>query len=182
MKSKTYSSEGIILSRKNYKEADRIICVFSEKYGKVNLLAKGVRKIKSRKRGHIEVFSKIKFIATKTNTFDIITEAEIISDYSIIRTSLNKMSLAYYFSEVVEKITRDFEPIPAVFSMLSRYFKELEANNNLKSLRISFLKELLLELGFWSEADGIKNIDMVIDDVLERKLNSLRVGKKILSG
>jgi hypothetical protein len=72
--------------------------------------------------------------------------------------------------------------MPAVFSMLSRYFKELEVNHNLKSLRISFLKELLLELGFWSEADGIKNIDMVIDDVLERKLSSLRVGKKILSG
>jgi len=63
VKQKTYSSEGIILSRKNYGEADRILTVFSKNYGKVTLLAKGIRKLISKKRGHLEIFSEVKFSA-----------------------------------------------------------------------------------------------------------------------
>ena len=42
-------------------EADRILIIFSKKYGKITLLAKGIRKLGSRKRGHLEIFSKVKF-------------------------------------------------------------------------------------------------------------------------
>lgn len=181
MKSRTYSSEGIILSRRNYKEADRIISLFSKKYGKVVLVAKGVRKLQSRKRGHIEIFSNIKFIASKTNSIDIITEAELINDYGLIRKNLNKATLAYYFCEVIEKITREAEPIEKIYLILDLYLKKVETNNNLKQLRLNFIKDVLEELGFWSENENILNADVILDEVLERKINSLRVGKKVLS-
>ena len=76
MKQRSYSSDGIILSRKNYGEADRILIVLSKNFGKLSLLAKGIRKIKSKKRGHLEIFSKIKFSAVKGHGFDLMTEAD----------------------------------------------------------------------------------------------------------
>jgi DNA repair protein RecO (recombination protein O) len=50
---KIYIAEGIILKRRNLGETDRILTVFSRQYGKIKILAKGVRKINSRRSGHI---------------------------------------------------------------------------------------------------------------------------------
>src|SRR3989344_8334314 len=97
MRFRTYSSDCIVLSRRNYGEADRILTVYSRHYGKLKLLAKGVRKPKSKKRGHIEVFSRLRFSASKGKGIDIITEAELIEPYDFLRRDLRKTSLAYYF-------------------------------------------------------------------------------------
>jgi DNA repair protein RecO (recombination protein O) len=179
MKPKTYSSEAVVLLRKNYKEADRIISVFSKKFGKITLLAKGVRKLKSKKRGHIEVFSNIKFIASKTKTFDIVTETETINDFSQIRSNLNKVTLAYFFCEVVEKITREDEALPKIYDLLVKYLTMLEIETDLKSLRFKFVEEILKDLGYL-DSNTFNNLDALLEEVLERKVNSVRVGKKVL--
>jgi len=180
VKLRTYASEGIVLSRKNYSEADRILIVLSKNYGKLSLLAKGIRKIKSKKRGHLEIFSKIKFSAVKGKGFDIMTEAETIDDFAGVRINLNKISLAYYFSEVVNKITHEDGHSSTVYSLLSTALEQLEQETELKKLRLKFIYDLLTNMGYWPIAKKLVDADIVLDDVLERKINSIRVGKKVL--
>ncbi len=180
MKHHSYSSEGIVLSRKNYGEADRILSVFSKDFGKLSLLAKGIRKIKSKKRGHLEIFSKIKFSAINGKGMDIMTEAQTIDDYSGVRINLNKISLAYYFCEVVNKITQEDGRASTVYSLLSTALVQLEKEIELKILRINFIYDLLINMGYWPEGKKLIDADIVLDDVVERKINSVRVGKQIL--
>ena len=180
MKLRTYSSEAIILARKNYSEADRILIVFSKNFGKLSLLAKGIRKLKSKKRGHLEIFSHIKFSATKTNAIDILTEVETINTFSKVRANLNKISLAYYFCEVVTKTTREDEIKNEVFNLLINFLKRLENETSLKKLRHEFLFKLLEELGYWPENKKLIDADAVLEEVTERQINSFRVGKKVL--
>ncbi len=180
MRQRSYSSKGIILSRKNYGEADRILVVISEDFGKVSLLAKGIRKIKSKKRGHLEIFSEVKFSAVKGQGFDIMTEAETINDFAGVRINLNKISLAYYFCEVVNKITHEDGHMSTVYSLLSTVLEQLESETELKKLRLKFIYDLLTDMGYWPEDKKLIDADIVLDDVLERKINSVRVGKKVL--
>lgn len=180
MKIRSYSSEGIVLSRKNYGEADRILTVFSKHYGKISLMAKGIRKLKSKKRGHLEIFSQIKFSAVKGNGMDIMTEAQTIDDFSGVRVNLNKISLAYYFCEVVNKITREDENINLIYKLLSKSLADLQVSSELKKLRLEFIYNLLTEMGYWAEGKKLIDADIVLDDVLEKKINSIRVGKKML--
>jgi DNA repair protein RecO (recombination protein O) len=84
MNPRSYTSEGIVLARKNYGEADRIISVFSKDKGRIAFIAKGTRRPKSRKRGHIEIFNRVKFQAVTGRGLDIITEAEVIDDFKDI--------------------------------------------------------------------------------------------------
>ncbi|WKZ25947.1 MAG: DNA repair protein RecO [bacterium] len=179
MKLKTYTSEGVILSRKNYSEGDRILVVLSKHYGKVSLLAKGVRKIKSRKRGHIEIFSKLKFSAVHGKGMDIVVEAETIDDFKEVRVNLNKISLAYYFCEVVNKITQEDGRPSSVYDLLSFKLEQLKTETRLKKLRIQFIYDLLTKMGYWPENKKIIDADLVLQNVLERNINSVRVGKKI---
>lgn len=176
---RSYSSKGFILSRKNYSEADRILTIYSQKYGKITLLAKGVRKLKSKKRGHLEIFSQISFSATTTKGFDILTEATTINDYKSIRKSLKKVSLAYYFCEVVGKITKE-ESNAEVYSILNIVYRKLQNTKELKKLKLEFIYKLLVALGYLPRNKKLIDSDYVLEVVLERQINSIRVGKKVL--
>lgn len=168
------------MSRKNYSEADRVLILFSKHFGKLSLLAKGVRKLKSKKRGHIEIFSKLKFSAVKGKGMDIVTEVETLDDYSAVRSNLNKITLAYYFCEVVNKITQVDGGPSAVYGLLTTALEQLEQKTELKKLRLKFIYELLIEMGYWPESKKMVDADMVLSDVLERNINSFRVGKIML--
>ncbi len=181
MRLRSYSSEAIVLARRNYSEADRIIVVYSKGYGKLSLIAKSVRKIKSRKRGSIEVFSHIRFSAAKTKSLDILTEAEIISSFPQIRKNLKKVSVAYYFTEVVGRLTHEGKRNEKLFSLLLKYIHSLRKETALKKLRENYVKDVVILLGYWPKGKPIKNPDLLLEEITERSINAVRVGKKLLS-
>jgi DNA repair protein RecO (recombination protein O) len=181
MRLHSYSDEAVVLARRNFGEADRILSVFSEHYGKVSFIAKGVRRLKSRKRGHIEVFSYVKFSAASGKGIDIITEVETIDDFTEIRKSLKKVALVYYFLEVISKITHEGEHNPDLFNLLLANLERLKNENKLRKLRLDFVINILTMLGYWPRGKVLVNPDMVLEEVIERQLSSVRVGKKITS-
>ena len=180
MNYKTYSTDGFVLARRNFSEGDRILVLFTKDFGKISVIAKGVRKVTSRKRGGIEIFNKIRFSAVKGKSLDILTEVKVIDSYDEVRSSLRKISVAYYFCEVVGRVTRDDEKHEEVFNILQSYFEKLEGSRNLKELRLRFVNQLLIILGFWPEGKEMKDPDKILESVIERKINSSRIGKKML--
>ena len=181
MHPRSYSSEGIVLARRNYGEADRILVVYSKAFGKISLMAKGVRYPKSRKRGAIEVFSYIKYAAARGKNLDLITEAEIIDSFNLIRKDLKRTSLSYFFMEAIGRTSHENEPNHEVFELLLNYLNVLKDGSRLKKLRLNFILDLLTVLGFWPKGKIMDNPDSVLENVIERKMASLRVGKKLLS-
>lgn len=181
MPSKTYKAQGIVLARKDYSEADRILILYTKEFGKISLVAKGVRKPKSRKRGHLEVFSHIKFSAAKTKSLPIITEAETLNNFSPIRKNLKKISVAYFLLETIGRLTRDEEKNPQLFNLLLTTLKKLQSSNQTRILREDFIKQSLVILGFWPKSRPLYHPDEVLESITEKKINSARVAKKILS-
>jgi len=179
MNHKSFKSEAVILSSKSFGEADKIHVLYTKRYGKVSVISKGVRKLSSRKRGSMEVFNLIHFQAVETSGMPILTEVEVVEDYEEIRKSLRKISVAYFFSDVVNKITRDQESNEELFYLLNKYLKRLEHATKLKDLRNIFTQNMLSLMGFWPMSKPIDNPDKLLEEVLERKLGSVRVGKKI---
>jgi len=179
MNPRSYTSEGIVLARKNYGEADRIISVFSKDKGRIAFIAKGTRRPKSRKRGHIEIFNRVKFQAVTGRGLDIITEAEVIDDFKDIRKSLKKISLAYYFMEVIGRITHEGEGNTGVYDLLLESLEKLKSAKLLKKLRLEFLNSLLILLGYWPQGKSLPDPDQKLEEVIERQIYSARVGKRL---
>ncbi len=181
MESRSYKTKGIILARKDYSESDRILSVYTKDFGRVSLLAKGVRMPKSRKRGHIEVFSLVDFQAVRGKGIDIMTEVEIIDNFAKIRKNLKKVALAYYFMEVIGKITSENEHNTKIFESVLHNLEALKYNSSLKEQRLNFIHRILVDLGFWPKGKVLEDADAKLSEILERNLNSIRVGKRILS-
>jgi len=178
---KTYSSYGIVLARKNYGEADRIISIYTKDFGRLSFIAKGVRKLTSRKRASLEVFTHIIFLAHRGKSLDLIVETQILDSFRSIRKSLRKVSLAYFFCEVVGRITREGEKNEELYDLFLNYLESLRNSRELKSLRLVFISEVLTLLGFWPRGKALPNPDSILESVLERQLSTVRVGKKLLA-
>jgi len=180
MKPRTYSSEGVVLARRNFGEADRILVLYTKDFGKISLLAKGIRRPKSKKRGHVEVFNEVKFQAASGRGLDLMVEAEVVEDFSEVRTSLKKISLAYYLMEVIGRITHEGEENIEVYNLLLGTLQKLKSAMMLKELRLRFITDLLIKLGYWPIGKVLSFPDEKLEEVIERQIYSERVGKRMV--
>ena len=177
---RTYSDEGIVLARRNFGEADRILSIYSKNHGRISAIAKGIRKVTSKKRGHLEVFSYINFQITNGHGIGILTEVETLNSFELVRKELKKVSLAYFFCEVIGKITHEHERNDGIFELILNYLEKLQFETRLRTFRFNFILELLIITGFWPKGKKLFNPDEKLEEVVERSINSIRVGRKVL--
>lgn len=114
-----YRTDAIILRRSDFGEADRLLTVFTPDRGKLRLLAKGVRKITSRKAGHVELFMLTDMLVARGRTWDIISQAEVVEAYRNLREDLDKTSQAYYLAELVDRFTEEHDANRPLFELLA---------------------------------------------------------------
>ncbi|MGB3905105.1 MAG: DNA repair protein RecO [Anaerolineae bacterium] len=113
-----YRTEAIILRRQDFGEADKLLTLYTTGLGKTRVLAKGVRKPKSRKSGHVELFTHSDLLIAKGKSLDIVTQAETIHSFLPIRSELLRTSYAYYAAELLDRFTEEGEENRPLFDLL----------------------------------------------------------------
>lgn len=181
MRGRSYTTQAVVISTKNYSEADRILTVFTKDFGKLTLMAKGVRRPKSKKGRNVEVFSLLKLSAAKGKGMDVLTEVETLENFSNIRSDLTKTAVAYFMVDTIRSITREDEEIPSLFVTLAKYLKKLDAGTTLKTFRKSFTTDVLKISGYWPKDKPLKDPDGALTEVLERELKTISIGRKLQS-
>jgi DNA repair protein RecO (recombination protein O) len=117
---RTYRTEAIVLRRKDFGEADRVLTLFTPELGKVRVVAKGIRKPRSRKAGHLELFTRSRLLVAKGRDLDIVTQAETLSAYRPLREYLLRGAYASYAVELLDKFTPDGQENREVYDLLSQ--------------------------------------------------------------
>ncbi len=175
---RSYKTEGIVLKRQNFSEADRILTVFTRTHGKIKILAKGVRRIKSRRGPNIELFNHVTLFLHQGRNFDILTEAQAQNTFPQIRKKLELIGLAYYVCELVDGLCAENQPHPKVFELLIKILNELE-NNVIRKFELSLLSELGFLPASPDASQGRPTLSLVnlnttffIEQILERKLKT----------
>ena len=125
---RTYKSEGIILKGIPLGEADRIVTIYTLGSGKLRLVAKGVRRSRSRMSGYLEPLTYVSISVAEGRNIDTITEVEIIQSFREIREDLLLVSKGLYFAEIVDKFTVDRSPGSAEFKLLFDGLGRLKAS------------------------------------------------------
>lgn len=137
-------TRGIILSRTDYGEADRIITVLTPGHGKLRLMARGVRKPKSKLAGGIELFSisDLTFIRGKGEIGTLIS-SRLSKHYGRIVQDIERVQLGYELIRLLNRATED-EPEPEYFELLENTLHALDNPNiSLGLIRAWFSAQLL---------------------------------------
>jgi DNA repair protein RecO (recombination protein O) len=119
-------SKGIILSRTDYGEADRILTILTPGQGKLRLMARGVRKAKSRLAGGIELFSTtdITYMNGRGEIGTLIS-SRLIKYYSTIVKDIDRVQLGYELIKILNRATED-QPEAEYFTLLEQSFAALD--------------------------------------------------------
>lgn len=159
--------EGIILKRRNLGEADRILTVFSLQRGKISVLAKGVRRIISRRAGNVELLNRVSLYLHQAKTFLILTEATSLGTYPKLKEDLTLSTYAFHIIELVDKLTAENQESRSLYNDLVAVLERLSENPRQILVR-AFEVKVLSNLGFASfrEVRGIGEIGEEIKEIL----------------
>lgn len=137
----------IVLARTNYGEADRIVTVLTPDNGKLRLMAKGVRKVKSKLAGGIELFSvsHITFIRGRGDISTLVS-ARLDRHYGNIVSDITRVQLGYDLIKVLNKTIED-EAEKEYFELLEQTFQALDDQANSDELIRTWFMAQLLRLG-----------------------------------
>ena len=146
-----YRTDGLILHRVDFGEADRLLTVYTPHMGRLRLLAKGARKPTSRKAGHVELFSHVNLLVARGQSLDIVSQAETLEAFRPLHEELERASLAYYLAELIASFTEEGDENQPLFELaLATLFRLCEAGDLLLAVRFFELRALGL-LGYQPE-------------------------------
>ncbi|MHB1125783.1 MAG: DNA repair protein RecO [Bacillota bacterium] len=97
-----YKTEALVLRTRNYGEADKLLTLYTRDRGKVQAIAKGVRKPQSRLRAGVQLFTYGNFLLYQGRSLDTVTQCETLENFSPLRVDLQSFAYASYIVELLE--------------------------------------------------------------------------------
>ena len=123
---RSFRLEAVVLRHADWGEADRLLTLYTRERGKVRAIAKGARKIKSRKAGHLEPFTRVNLQLARGRDLLIVTQAETIDAYQPLREDLVKTGYASYLIELLDRFTYEEESENySIFCLLTETFSRI---------------------------------------------------------
>lgn len=143
--------EAVVLRHSDWGEADRILVLFTREMGKVRAIAKGVRKLRSRKAGHLEPFTRVTLQLAKGRNLWIITQAETVDAYQPLREDLVLMGYAVYVIELIDRSSGEEGPNLPLYRLLINTLHRLAKTDDPFQVVRYYELRLLDLLGFRPE-------------------------------
>jgi DNA repair protein RecO (recombination protein O) len=127
---RVYKTEAIVLERRDFGEADRLLTLYTPAMGKVRAIAKGSRRTTSKLSGHIELFTHTHlFLATGRN-LDIISQSQLIHSHERLREDLWRAALGFHVVELVNHFSEERLENPGVWRALLDVLRRLDSEPN----------------------------------------------------
>ena len=122
-----YRTQGFVIKKTDRGEADQLFTIYTKDFGKLEILGKAIRKIKSKLRGGIELFylSEIEFIQGKTHK--TLTDTILIENFSNIRKDLKKLKVAHQITDVLDNLVVKEEKDDQIWALLNGTFEKLNS-------------------------------------------------------
>jgi DNA repair protein RecO (recombination protein O) len=152
-----FRTEAVVLRSIRYGEADRVLHLYSRERGRMNAIAKGVRRVKSRFGGRLEPFSRVQLIAHEGRG-DLVTisSVETVDAHGSLREHGDALGRATQACDAVLRLLDSAEPNPAAYNLLCRELGLLDSDRQAatRAQALAFRLKLLLAAGFAPELAG----------------------------
>lgn len=165
MGSRTYRAEAIVLKTLDLGEADRILTLLTRHFGKVRVVAKGIRRPTSRLSGHAEPLAHATFQLARGRELDVLTGAESKASYRALREDLGRIAAGWYVAELADRFTADHAPAAPAFDLLETALRHLDAGHHPALVCRWFDLHLLDRTGFRPELGSCARCTGVLKEI-----------------
>ena len=122
-------TEAITISQRDYSETSQILTFYTRDYGKITVLARGIKRPKHRLLNPPDLFShsEIIFINKSPQGTNLLTEITVKNDFPSLRVNLARLRMAFYIARFLDELTEPEEPNPELFDLTLRTVRQLDA-------------------------------------------------------
>lgn len=143
-------TKGLVIREQPYKEQDKILTIFTEEEGKIQCIARGVRRQKSGLLASTQIFAYSEFVYYPGKNFGIINQSNLIEAFYPLRNDLTKMALASYLLDLMYNAYEFYQKSPELLKLLLHvlfYISGGKAKNDLVLVG-AFQMKLVSYLGY----------------------------------
>lgn len=123
--------EALVIKKQATNENDQIVTLYTKDFGKITTVAKSSLKNNSIQGMHLDVLNLIECDLVEGRGWPIITGAQSIKTFSNIKNDIKTMSVAYYFTEIVDKIFFENEKDQSLWDFLNKTLEDIYKFSNL---------------------------------------------------
>ncbi len=155
--SKIVKSKAFVLNKLDFGDSSKIVNLYSKEFGRVAGIIKGARSPKSKIGKVVDVLNLVEIIFYKKNgrELQIITQADLVSNFTHIKSDLEKLKYASSIMELVLKLTVEDDPHERLFNGMEKILKRLDSEQTEPMLLfIMFYKFFLEEIGYGIEVEN----------------------------
>ena len=188
-------TEAIVIKAINLREADKIITFFSKDYGKIQGIAKGIRKIHTKYSGKLELFTRVNVIFfQKTEPLHSggfpekhpllrITQADTVEMFPQLTTDFHKIIGASYIAEFLNKVFEEYDTThTSAYVLVCNALRALANAQNIRNILPAFEVNLLAQLGYAPVLDSCTNCQRVRTKTLDTESDMLSTSPENLLG
>jgi len=143
-----YLQPAVILQYRKYRETSLLLDFFTRDHGIISMIAKGVRKEKSKMAGLLQPFSLLSISFLGKSELKTLTQAEYLQSYPLTQLA---MYCGFYVNELLQKVLHKSDPHPRLFSRYLTCLTELSRPDLLEESLRYFELDLLAETGYGAE-------------------------------
>ncbi len=145
-----FTDSGIILLRQKFREADRIVSLYTREHGRINVRVPGVLRTTGKLKALSEPFTcgDYRIYVKRGGVVGTLTGGKLHSVFPAIRTDLKRLTLALHFCELFLRLTPLHQPSEQKFDLLHQALTELEISGTNPAFQAAFTLRLMMLAGF----------------------------------
>jgi len=149
-------STAIVIGSFALGESDRVVTFFSRQHGKIRGVARAARRIKSKFSGALELLTlgELVFFDTGQSELVRVDHFDVLRPFDRVREDLERLGQAAWMVECVGRLTAERDPNVAIYGLLLRALKGLEAGVPPRRVAVVFGVRLMDALGHRLRVDA----------------------------
>lgn len=179
-------TEAVVLRRRSFRDTSLIFTLFTKDKGKIEALAKGIKKNISRGEGGMEVFSQVEIIyyEREPRTLRLLSHMYLLDSFRTLRNNLVKFVSASYLVELIDCLIHGEERNENIYYLILDSLHSLEGKQDIDRLIHFFEIKLIRLLGYGISsraqryAPGITSILQFLENADFNSLSRLKISRK----
>lgn len=148
----TFSTKIIILNRRSFRERDSYVVAYSRDKGKLGLVVRGTKSLKSKLVGHIEPLNAVDVMVARGKRYDYLAGASTRQAFLIIKSDVDRSDFAGRGINIFDQLVKEGEPDDKLYVLLFKFLEELNRRDisfpTLQLIYSSYLLKLFSYLGY----------------------------------
>lgn len=154
-----FKTLGVVVRRRDLGEADRLLTLFTRRFGKVRAVAKGCRRPRSRMAGHLEPLNVAEFLLWSRGRprgghlspgrgLALVRGAELVESHPVLEKDFRVFVAAQAAAEFLDRSLEEDEPQTGLFDLLTRFLRSLARPDHAESSLLAFMVRAAEVLGY----------------------------------